>query len=96
MFRHGASVCSLQERERKTRTKLTRVSAGIAQVVVTTTKQQPDLVGSAGRLLPLTRVTLDAITLRAAFHFFKSAVQLRITVGGAAFVSPTSVPIRNL
>ena len=29
-------------------------------------------------------------------HFFKSAVQLRITVGGGAFGSPTSVPIRNL
>lgn len=28
-------------------------------------------------------------------HFFNSAVQLRITVGGAAFVSPMSVPIRN-
>src|SRR5437870_8623530 len=28
-------------------------------------------------------------------HFFKSAVQLRITVGGGAFGSPISVPIRN-
>ena len=40
-------------------------------------------------------VTLEAITLRAAFHFFKAAVQFRITVGGAAFGSPMSVPMRN-
>ncbi len=30
-----------------------------------------------------------------AFHFFKAAVQFRITVGDAAFVSPISVPIRK-
>jgi hypothetical protein len=28
-------------------------------------------------------------------HFFKSAIQLRITVGGVAFDSPISVPIKN-
>ena len=28
-------------------------------------------------------------------HFFNAAVQFRITVGGAAFVSPMSVPMRK-
>jgi len=31
----------------------------------------------------------------AAFHFFKAAVQFSITVGGAALVSPISVPMRK-
>src|SRR5207237_3007014 len=29
-------------------------------------------------------------------HFFNPAVQFKIRVGGAAFVSPLSVPVRNL
>jgi len=61
------------------------------ELVVTGEK---DFTHAAGAYCPKNLV-MRYFRAFASRHFFKSAVQYKITVGGVAFDSPVNVPMRN-